>query len=363
MKHVDLCRRNFATTVTAASLFASWANPMIGFAGEEPQRSVEDRDPIESKQDVMPAVLDTIVVGGNFAGVAAALHLARGVASVALIDSGLPRNRFAQKANGLFGHDGVSVNDLRKQALLQVDAYPNAHLANARVATAEKQGDVFSLTLDDGRRLTCRRIVLAHGVSDILPDVVGLKSRWGQSVNQCPYCHGYESRDKRWVVLSTGDASVHQALIMTSWTNSLAFLTNGHELSTDQQAQLTSSNIKVVDATAAAIHGRGSSCESVSLAGTERRVPADAVFTITKTQLSCDLARQLGCKIKSGPFGPYIETDGRQQTSVEGVFAAGDAAREIHASSWAIADGATAGIFAHQSLAVSDNPYSARKQP
>ena len=135
---------------------------------------------------------DAIVVGGSFAGLSAAMYLARARRSVCIVDAGAPRNRFAEHSHGFFAQDGSTPGTILDTARAQVAAYPTVTFVDGKVASAQSQGSGFGVVLDDGRTLESERLVLAFGLSDELPEIPGLNQRWGRSVLHCPYCHGYE---------------------------------------------------------------------------------------------------------------------------------------------------------------------------
>lgn len=195
------------------------------------------------------------------------------------------------------------------------------------------------------------------GVVDHLPEIPGILERWGKTVNQCPYCHGYELAGGTWGVLYTGEASLHQAKLMQDWSDRVIFFSNGSEqIGTDERASLISHKITIEDTPIEGIEGKNISLCNVRLQN-QRVVPVKALFLITRCSIDNQLISQLGCELKNTPFGTMIETNNLKETTVEGVFAAGDIARSIHNATLAAADGVLAGIFAHQSLIISKNPY------
>jgi thioredoxin reductase len=198
--------------------------------------------------------------------------------------------------------------------------------------------------------------VLATGVADELPDVPGLAERWGATVLHCPYCHGYEVEDGRLGVLAVGAASVHQALLLPDWSADVTLLVNGtFAPDADQRAALAARGVRVETRPVEEIVGDAPGLAGVRLRDGEL-VALDALFTGSRTRMASPLAERLGCALDEGHFGPVVRTDARRETSVPGVYCAGDAAREPHNATWATADGVTAGISAHQSLALTAAP-------
>jgi thioredoxin reductase len=305
---------------------------------------------------------DVVVVGGSWAGLSAAMQLARARRRVLVVDAGRPRNRFARTSHGFLGQDGRTPAAVLETAREQLLAYPTAEFrrdeATAAAPPAAPRDGTFEVALASGATARARRLVLATGIVDELPDLPGLRERWGTSVLHCPYCHGYEVAGGRLGVLAVGEPSVHQALLLPDWSADVTLFTNGSFEPTPAQCDaLAARGVRVESRLVTEVVGDGPALGGVRL---ERRdghdggevVGLDALFTASRTRMASPLAEQLGCAFDDGPFGPVIRTDARKETSVPGVYAAGDAARVPHNATWASADGVTAGVYAHQSLAL-----------
>lgn len=299
---------------------------------------------------------DAIVAGGSFAGLSAAMQLARARRRVLVVDTGQPRNRFAHSSHGFLGQDGRTPAEILAIAREQVLAYPTAELRPDEATHAAAEGGKFSVALASGAMTHARRLVLATGIVDELPDLPGLRERWGATVLHCPYCHGYEVADERLGVLAVGEGSVHQALLLPDWSTDVTLFTNGaFEPTAEQRGALAARGVRIESRRVLALVGDAPALAGVLLRGPDgddEVIALDALFTASRTHMASSLAEQLGCAFDEGQFGPVIRTDERKQTTVPGVFAAGDAARVPHNVTWASADGVTAGIFAHQSLAL-----------
>lgn len=310
---------------------------------------VEHRD-ADHHDDADGVTHDVIVVGGSWAGLAAALQLARARKRVLVVDAGLPRNRFAHAAHGFLGQDGVSPLAILETARAQLLAYPTVELRIGEVTQAQRRDEMFELTMAPATTLRARRLVLATGVTDELSDVPGLRERWGATVLHCPYCHGFEVADGRLGVLATGDMSIHQALLVADWSADVTLFTNGVVSPDGEQSDaLAARGVRVETRAVAALVGELPSLAGVRLDGGEV-VAIDAVFTAPLMKMTSPLAEQLGCDFDDSPMGRVIRAGGRRETTVPGVFAAGDAARVPHSVSLAVADGMMAGVSAHQSL-------------
>jgi len=291
---------------------------------------------------------DAIVVGGSFAGLSAATHIARARRSVAVIDAGLPRNRFAGHSHGFLGHDGSRPAEILATARRQVAAYPTATLIGGEALTAKRSEDGFTVTLAAGQALTADRLVLAFGLHDILPDLPGLAPHWGESVVICPYCHGYEFSGRRLGVLGMSPHSVHQAMLVAEW-GPVTYFANGFEPDAAARVELARRNVAIESTPVAALEGDGAL--SAARLADGRSVGIDALFIGPQSALNSDIADRLGCAFDEAPFGRIIRVDAMKETTVKGVFAAGDIARGMHSVTFAAADGVLAGTALHRSLA------------
>jgi thioredoxin reductase len=292
---------------------------------------------------------DAIIIGGSFAGLSAAIHIARARRSVCVIDAGSPRNRFASTSHGFFGQDGSAPLTMIATARAQLQAYPRVLTLGGEASTARAIEGGFEVTLPGGETLTAAKLVLAFGISDELPNVPGMTERWGKSVLHCPYCHGFEYGGGRMGVLQMMPMSAHQALLIADWGPTTLYLNGGEMPGADMQAKLRSRGVAIEPSPIAALEGESGGLSSLLL-DDGRASPIDALYLAPRTHLNSPIAEQLGCALDDGPFGPMIRTDAAKLTSVPGVYAAGDAARAPHNASWAATDGVTAGVSLHQSL-------------
>ncbi len=292
---------------------------------------------------------DAIIIGGSFAGLSAALQIARARRPVLVIEAGRPRNRFAAASHGFFTQDGSNPLAMIAAAREQLLRYPNARLIEGE-ATAVTGGDGdFAVTTNAGDVFHARKLVLAYGVSDRLPDVPGLAERWGKTVLHCPYCHGFEFAGRRLAVLQTHPMASHQALLVSDWGPLTLLLNGGAMPDAETAAKLAARGVVIEPAAVTGLRGEGEALDAALLAD-GRALPVDALYVGPDPHHNSDLAERLGCTMDDTPLGPVIRTDERKLTTVAGVFAAGDIARAPHNATFASADGVAAGVFLHQSL-------------
>ena len=295
---------------------------------------------------------DAVVAGGSWAGLTAALQLARARRRVLVVDAGRPRNRFAHAAHGFLGQDGRAPAEIVAAAKAEVLAYPTAAHRADEVTSARLENGSIALTLASGATIGASRLILATGIVDELADIPGLRERWGSTVLHCPYCHGYEVSDRRLGVLAVSDHTVHQALLLPDWSAAVTLFTKeAVELDAEQRDALARRGVRVETRRVVSLVGSAPKLEGVRLAD-GAIIPIDALFTGAQLRMASPLAEQLGCAFEDSPAGPVIRTNERKATSVPGVFAAGDATRAFGNATLAVADGMIAGVAAHQSLAM-----------
>ncbi|MCU0906587.1 MAG: NAD(P)/FAD-dependent oxidoreductase [Rhodobacteraceae bacterium] len=287
---------------------------------------------------------DVIVIGGSYAGMAAALQLLRARRTVLVVDAGERRNRLAATSHGFLGQDGVDPAVIWAGARDQLLAYPTLTWMTGTALSVAGQRDGFSVVTDAGTHGS-RRLLLAIGLTDELPAIPGLAERWGQSVFHCPYCHGYELNQGRIGVIATGPMSLHQAQMLPDW-GATTFLTHGAlTLEADQRRDLRLRGVTIEETPIRALTGAA----DVALQD-GRTLTFAGLFTATRTRPSSPLPQAMGCALTETPMGLQISTSDAKETTIPGVFACGDVARAPHSVSLAVADGAWAGAQVHRSL-------------
>lgn len=291
---------------------------------------------------------DAVIVGGAFAGLAAATYLARARRRVCVIDAGQPRNRFAKASHGFLGWDGIEPSAILAQARAQLAAYPGVTFIEGEASDATVRRDGFVVSLASSEEIAARKAILAFGLRDALEPIPGLRERWGRTVLHCPYCHGFEFSDRPLGVLFRTAMSAHQACLVAEWGPTTLFL-NGADLDSDAADRLARHGVAVEPGRVRRLVGETSALAGVELE--DGRVRAvEALYVAPQSCLASAIAGQLGVAIDDGPMGPMIRTDADRMTSVPGLYAAGDIARAPHSVSWAVADGVTAGTSLHRAL-------------
>ncbi len=268
---------------------------------------------------------DVVVIGGGAAGLSGALTLARSRRSVLVIDAGEPRNGPAAGLHGFLTRDGMNPKALLEIGRAEVRGY-GGHIVDGWVTSASRDGDSFTVSLADGRVVSARRLLVTTGLIDELPEVSGLRERWGRDVLHCPYCHGWEVRDQAVGVLGTGPRAVHQALLFRQLTSDLVLFTHtAPQLSEEQAEQLAAREIRVVT-------GLVDSLEIVDdlLTGVRLRdgtmVARQALAVMPRFVARSDAMASLGLHATAHPLGmgQFVAADTTGLTEVPGVWVAGN---------------------------------------
>jgi thioredoxin reductase len=288
---------------------------------------------------------DCIVVGGGAAGLSAALVLGRARRSTLLVDAGQQSNLPAHGIGGLLGQDGKPPSGLYALAERELASYPAVELRRGSVLGGERlEPDGFLLELDDGSSERAQRVLLASGMEYRPPSLPGIAERWGHSVFHCPFCHGWEVREQPLAVLDRGADGSRRALLLGAWSDQVTLLASGPaELGNEDARQLAAAGVVVDEREVAGLRGPGDELEAVVFADGSELPCAGVLVPVTLHQHS-SLAAQLGVEL--APPSPLsaeaIATDGALQTSVPGVFAAGDLRGEMPSVANSIAAGSKA---------------------
>ena len=296
---------------------------------------------------------DCIVVGGGAAGLSGALVLGRARRRTLVVDAGRPSNAVAHGIGGLLGHDGRPPAELYADGRRELAAYPSVEVRDGEGVDGEALDGGFALTLADGGRETARRVLLATGMDYRLRDLPGFAERWGRSVFHCPFCHGWEVRERPLAVLAPGADGVRLAVLLRSWSDEVTLLADGPaELSDAEAAQLAAAGVVVDERPVAGVRGPGEELDAVAFAdGSQRACGGLLVFAPLRAR--SELAARLGAAVaaQQPPGSEMLEVDPLQQTTVPGLYAAGDVAAGMPSVANAIASGSRAAMGVVHDLA------------
>lgn len=302
--------------------------------------------------------VDVTIVGAGPAGLSCALTLGRSGRTVALLDTGAGRNRFAEHSHGFLTRDGAAPTDLRTTAHAELERYKSVTLFDHPAVSASGSRGAFVVdTAGVPTTIRSRRVVVAQGVTDRLLDIPGFAENWGGPVFACPYCHGWEVRNRKLVMLGLSPLDYFHAELLTQWSPSVTLIaTSAAGDATPHADLLARAGVEVVHGEPSRIAADDGACTSVDLAD-GRSVPAEAVVVHPPVDYISDIADDLGCvRLDDGA----IEVSELGQTSVPGVSAAGDIARRsaapggMHFIARAVADGLNVGAVLNQELTFDD---------
>jgi thioredoxin reductase len=286
---------------------------------------------------------DVVVIGGGAAGLSAALVLGRARRRVVVVDAGAPRNAPAARMHGFLSRDGMAPAELLASGRAELRGY-DVDLVEDEVAQVD---GAFTLRLASGRVLQARRVLLATGAVDELPDIPGARERWGRDFLHCPYCHGWEVRDQAIGVLGTDARSVEHAHLLRQWSDDVTFLTHTHEISASERQALDARAITVIDGLVARFTVLDDRLHAVELAD-GRLIPRAAVFMVPTMRLrAAELIGSLGCELDGTGF---VRADATGRTSVPGLWVAGNATNPRAQVITAAGEGSTAAIAINADL-------------
>ncbi|WIB77823.1 NAD(P)/FAD-dependent oxidoreductase [Curtobacterium sp. MCPF17_002] len=312
---------------------------------------------------------DVIVIGGAAAGLSAALILGRSRRSVLVVDAGEPRNAPAEGVHNYLGREGAAPHDLARIGRGEVAAYGVEVTAGRIVAASATSGDGidpvgFSVTTDSGAVVTARRLVVASGAVDVLPEVPGLAEQWGRGVVHCPFCHGWEVRDRRIGVLVTTPFGAHHALMFRALSDDVtAFVTDPGLVDDTARAGFAARSITVLDGPVARVLSGQSGAPSGVLSGVElgsgEVVELDALAAASTAEARVSFLSGLGLVAEDQLMGDFrvasaLAVDAVGQTSVRGVYAAGNVASPMATVIASAAAGTQAGAAVHGDLVQAD---------
>lgn len=292
-------------------------------------------------------VFDVIIIGGGPAGLNAAVVLGRCRRNVLLFDTGRQRNRRSSGMHNYLTRDDILPGDFIQLAHREIKKY-GIPLKKLAIRSANKNDNgTFAVKDSNGTVYQTKKVLVATGLTDIVPELEGIQEFYGHSVFHCPYCDGWEVRDKKMGIYARNKNGFELALSLTTWSRFVTYFTDGKKyLSPEQLRVLQQYNIPVVTARIQRLEGSGARIKSILTKNNERHA-CDALFFVNGYSQQCDLVKELGCTISKKNV---VLTNKLQQTNVPGVYVAGDAARDMHFVVVAAAEGAKAAVTINKEL-------------
>lgn len=305
-------------------------------------------------------IRDVVIVGGGPAGLNAALILARACRSVVLIDEGRPRNASARALHGFLSRDGIRPSELLALGRRELERYP-IEVVRERVCQVDCESQsphqpfptAFIITTGDGTLFRARKVLFATGVQDCLPNFPGIQECYGTTVHHCPYCDGWEHRDRHLIAYGdTPDKAVGLGMALRNWSKHITVLTDGQPVDTNTKASLEDQGIGLATEKIVRLQHQGSQLRGIVLQARDLLL-ADALFFNTGHRGTCDLPATVGCSTDENQLG---FTNEKQKTNVPGVYLAGDADSDVQFVIVAAAEGATAAVAINRELQDEDRP-------
>ncbi len=300
-----------------------------------------------SQSEGEPLLWDVVIVGGGPAGLSAALVLGRCRRRVLLCDSGRPRNYVSHELHGFLTRDCSEPAQLRRIGREQLQRYRTVELRDVLVKDAAPHVQGFEIELQNGERMRCRKLLLASGVRDELPDVEGFEELYGKTAFHCPYCDGWEWRDRAVAVYGRGEKGKALALELLGWSRDVVLFSHGEEiLSENAQDELTRNGINYFETPVQRFERDGEQLRGIRLAD-GKLVEREVLFFSTPTNQGCAMASGLGCQFDEKGA---VRTGGYEETNVPGLYVAGDASRHAGLAIVAAAEGARAAFAINTEL-------------
>ncbi|MFD2556530.1 NAD(P)/FAD-dependent oxidoreductase [Sphingobacterium tabacisoli] len=290
---------------------------------------------------------DAIIIGGSYAGLSAAMALGRSLRRALIIDSGMPCNRYTPHSHNFITQDGNTPSEIAALAKAQVLQYETIDFLHDTATSGKKIEQGFEIRTGCNHVFHARKIIVATGIKDTFPNIKEFDACWGKSVIHCPYCHGYEFRDKKTAILASAEKAIHLAGLVNNLTADLTLISSKEsDFSEEHKSKLNQHNIRLLTKEVQEIiHQNGQINALLFSDGTVENF--EAVYAAVPFIQHSTIPEQLGCVLNETG---YLQTNSFQETSVEGIFAAGDCAGMMRSVAYAVSTGNIAGAMLNHQL-------------
>lgn len=294
---------------------------------------------------------DVIIIGGSYSGLAAGMALGRASRKVLIIDSGNPCNRQTPNSHNFITHDGEEPAEIAGYAKEEVGRYRTVEFLNGLATSGEKAEKGFKVGMESGEKFAAKKLIIAMGIKDIMPDIPGYAESWGISVLHCPYCHGYEVRNQRTGIIGNGDDGFGLATLISHWTKDLTLYTNGKSTLTSKQlSKLKKHNITLDEAEIHRLEHQNGYVENIVFKNGDKS-SVKALYARSPFVQHSNIPELLGCELSDDG---YIRVDPAQRTTINGVYACGDNTTRMRTLANAVALGTTSGMMVNKELIEDD---------
>lgn len=290
---------------------------------------------------------EVIIIGGSYAGLSAAMALGRSLRQVLIIDSGQPCNRQTPHSHNFITQDGEKPGVIAGKAREQVLKYSSVQLLNDLAVSGKKTATGFAITTQAGQAFTAKKLVFATGIQDSMPAIKGFAECWGISVVHCPYCHGYELRNRKTGIMANGERAFHLASLVNNLTDNLTVLTSGKAaFEPGQITKLKRHNIEIVETEVSEIEHHNGQVKNIVF-NTGAKMAFDGLYAALPFTQHSHIPALVGCELTEHG---YIKVDSFQKTTIEGVFACGDNSSMMRSVATAVYTGNVAGAMINKEL-------------
>lgn len=294
---------------------------------------------------------DVIIIGGSFAGLSAALSLGRSLRNTLIIDSGKPCNRYAEHSQNFLTHDGVSPAEILKTAKKQLAIYETVEITDDFALSGLRFEGHFEIKTDKGKIYSSKCLIFASGIKDLLPVIEGFSDCWGKSVVHCPYCHGYELKNKKTGILANGERAFQFAQLAWNLTKDLTIYTQGlANFSKAQIKALEKNNIPIVEKEITALKHSSGQLEALEFVDGSK-VDLNVLYTFVPFEQNSKIPQFLGCEVKEDG---YLKVDNFFGTNVSGIYACGDCISPMRSVANAVFNGNFVGAVVNKELAAEE---------
>ncbi|WP_099365414.1 NAD(P)/FAD-dependent oxidoreductase [Sphingobacterium sp. 1.A.4] len=290
---------------------------------------------------------DVIIIGGSYAGLSAAMSLGRSLREVLIVDSGLPCNRYTPHSHNFITHDGAVPGDIAAKAKSQVLEYRTVSYHQDIALSGQKINTGYQINTRSGKTFQAKKLIFATGVRDIFPAIKGFEESWGKSLIHCPYCHGYEVKGQKTAILANGERALHVGGLVDNLTKDLTVITRGKaDFSEEQWKSLERNRIRVIERDVVEVMHHNGQIKAVLFDdGTQENY--DAAYAAIPFEQHCDIPVSLGCELTQAG---HLKVDQFHQTTVGGIFAAGDCTSMFRSVANAVSTGNLAGAMVNHQL-------------
>ncbi|MBO6184735.1 MAG: NAD(P)/FAD-dependent oxidoreductase [Chryseobacterium sp.] len=290
---------------------------------------------------------EVIIIGGSYSGLSAAMALGRSLRKTLVIDSGKPCNEQTPHSHNFLTQDGKTPKEISESARKQVSEYETVHFHQGKAVDAKKTESGFEIIIEKGEKFHSKKLIIATGITDEIPNIKGFKESWGISLIHCPYCHGYEYKGKKTAIIANGDKAVHISSLVKNLTENVTVITREKaNFTAEQLEKLRRNNIQIIESEISELKHHKGIVESIIFSD-QTEMQFDAVYGAFPFHQHSEIPKNLGCEFTEFE---HIKTDQFQKTNIPGVFVCGDNSSMMRSVSNAVMTGNVAGAMVNMEL-------------